>query len=165
MTLEIDCTTRTKQKSTLSITESLYQMQVQMLGPTLDCQQRSTHHYSYLEEQQQQQHARCTGRPSKAYSPTCVWTHLGHAFTMLGVRGFVQQSVGTPAIFSSLVCSVSSNCSLQKLNGIWAVSKDCSDYGTKANSSIMRKRGHSEPWSPSAPRMLLLLLLDSGTSR
>ena len=34
MTLEIDCTTRTKQKSTLSV-ESLYRTRVRMLGPTL----------------------------------------------------------------------------------------------------------------------------------
>ena len=34
MTLEIDCTTRTKQKSTLSV-ETLYRTRVRMLGPTL----------------------------------------------------------------------------------------------------------------------------------
>ena len=34
MTLEIDCTTRTKQRSTLSV-ENLYRTRVRMLGPTL----------------------------------------------------------------------------------------------------------------------------------
>ena len=34
MTLEIDCTTRTKQKSTLSV-DTLYRTRVRMLGPTL----------------------------------------------------------------------------------------------------------------------------------
>ena len=130
MTLEIDCTTRTKQKSTLSV-ESLYQTRVWMLGPTLDCQQHSMHRYSYLEEQQQQQHVRCTGRPSKTYLPTCVWTHHGHAFTMY-VGSYNNQSALRQY---SVLLSAPFLVTVVYRNGIWAVSKDCSDCGTKANSS------------------------------
>ena len=65
---------------------------------------------------------------------------------------------------------------LATVGAIWAVSKDCSDCSTKANyptpecvgmvSFPVRARGRvGRTGSPNAPRMLLLLLLDSGASR
>ena len=114
MTSEIDCTTRTKQKSTLSV-DTLYRTRVRMLGPTLVPSVNSIVRTIIVTWKLQSLAATAAVREvhwETQYGTLAHvrGTHHGHVFAIKGVRGFVQQSVGTRAIFSYFVCSVSSNC-------------------------------------------------------
>ena len=137
MTSEIDCTTRTKQKSTLNV-DTLYRTRVRMLGQLnacTKCQQHSTHRYSYKEAPESSSNSSsmrgALGDPVRPTSPRArglVMAMFSQYWEYARVPGFEQQSVGTRAIFSSFVCSVSSNCrcylgSFKRLQRLWYESK------------------------------------------
>ena len=118
MTSEIDCTTRTKQKSTLSV-DTLYRTRVRMLGPTLVPSVNSIVRTVIVTRKLQSLAATAAalrgalGDPVRPTSPRArglVIAMFSQYWEYARVPGFEQQSVDTRAIFSSFVCSVSSNC-------------------------------------------------------
>ena len=136
MTSEIDCTTRTKQKSTLSV-DTLYRTRVRMLGPTLVPSVNSIVRTVIVTRKLQSlaaTAAACEVHWETQYGPTSprarglVMAMFSQYWEYARVPGFEQQSVGTRAIFSSFVCSVSSNCrcylgSFKRLQRLWYESK------------------------------------------
>ena len=136
MTSEIDCTTRTKQKSTLSV-DTLYRTRVRMLGPTLVPSVNSIVRTVIATRKLQSlaaTAAACEVHWETQYGPLAhvrgdsSWAMFSQYWEYARVPGFEQQSVGTRAIFSSFVCSVSSNCrcylgSFKRLQRLWYESK------------------------------------------
>ena len=136
MTSEIDCTTRTKQKSTLSV-DTLYRTQVRMLGPTLVPSVNSTVRTVIVTRKLPESSSNSSsmrgalGDPVRPTSPRArglVMAMFSQYWEYARVPGFEQQSVGIRAIFSSFVCSVSSNCrcylgSFKRLQRLWYESK------------------------------------------
>ena len=115
MTLEIDCTMRAKQKSTLSV-KTLYRTRVRMLGPTLVPSVNSI--VCTVTVTWKLQSLAATAAAAREvhwetqYAPT---RPHARGLVMVIFRNIMstwvqQQSVSTREIFSSFVCSVSSNC-------------------------------------------------------
>ena len=92
MTLEIDCTMRTKQKSTLSV-ESLCRTRVWMLGPTLVPSVNSLVRTAIVTWKLQSLAATaCEVHWETQYGPLALMhgkAHHAHAFALLGEFAFV----------------------------------------------------------------------------
>ena len=137
MTSEIDCTTRTKQKSTLSV-DTLYRTRVRMLGPTLVPSVNSIVRTVIVTRKLQSlaaTAAACEVHWETQYGPLAhvrgdsswpCFRNIGSTREYLGSNNS-QSALGQYSVHLSAPFLVT-------VGAIWAVSRDCSDCGTKANS-------------------------------
>ena len=134
MTSEIDCTTRTKQKSTLSV-DTLYRTRVRMLGPTLVPSVNSIVRTVIVTRKLQSlaaTAAACEVHWETQYGPLAhvrgdsswpCFRNIGSTREYLGSNNS-QSALGQYSVHLSAPFLVT-------VGAIWAVSRDCSDCGRK----------------------------------
>ena len=138
MTSEISIvTTRTKQKSTLSV-DTLYRTRVRMLGPTLVPSVNSIVRTVIVTRKLQSLAATAEVHWETHVRPTSPRA-AGLVMAMFFDRsdGSTREYLGSnnsQSAFSGNIQFICLTPFLVTVGAIWAVSRDCSDCGTKANS-------------------------------